>query len=50
MIVTVKVNEEDMFKWAVQYGDHAVILEPKSLRDRVYNGLKQVVKVYEEEK
>ncbi len=48
MIVTVKINEEDMFKWAVQYGDHAVVLEPKSLRDRVYAALKQAVKIYEE--
>lgn len=46
-IVSVKVNEEDMFKWAVQYGDHAVILEPKSLRERVYEALKQAVKLYE---
>ncbi len=48
MIVTVKINEEDMFKWAVQYGDHAVVLEPQSLRDRVYTVLKQAVKKYEE--
>lgn len=49
LVVTVTVNEEDMFKWAVQYGDHAVILEPKSLRDRVYSALKQAVEMYEEE-
>lgn len=49
MIVSVKINEEDMFKWAVQYGEHAVVLEPKSLRDRIYNALKQAVKIYEEE-
>ncbi len=49
MIVSVKVNEEDMFKWAIQYGDHALVLEPKRLRERVYNALKQAVKMYEEE-
>lgn len=48
VIVTVRVNEEDMFKWAVQYGDHAVILEPQSLRDRVRAAMKQAVKMYEE--
>lgn len=47
--VTVTVNEEDMFKWAVQYGDHAVVLERKSLRDRVYSALKQAVEMYGEE-
>lgn len=49
LIVTVKVNEEDMFKWAVQYGEHAVVLEPKSLRDRVYSALKIAMRMYEEE-
>jgi len=49
MIVSVKINEEDMFKWAVQYGDHAVVLEPKPLRERVYKALKDAVKMYEEE-
>ena len=27
-IVRVRVSEEDMFKWAVQYAGHAVVLEP----------------------
>lgn len=49
LLVAVTVNEEDMFKWAVQYGDHAVVLEPKSLRDKVYTALKQAVEKYEEE-
>lgn len=48
MTVTVKVNEEDMFKWAVQYGDHAVVLKPHSLHNRVREAMKQAVRMYEE--
>ncbi len=48
MIVAVKINEEDMFKWAVQFGDHAVVLEPASLRDRLRDALKQAAAMYEE--
>ena len=48
LTVRLKVNEEDMFKWAVQYGEHAVILEPASLRERVVNALRNAVGNYEE--
>ncbi len=48
MLVTVNFNEEDMFKWAVQFGDHAVIIEPASLRQKVYEALKLAVEKYEE--
>ncbi len=47
--VTVRVNEEDMFKWAVQFGDHAHVLEPKSLRNRIKEALRQAAAMYEEE-
>ena len=36
-----------MFKWAVQFGDHAVIIEPESLRQRVYEALKLAVEKYD---
>lgn len=49
LTVKVNINEDDMFKWAIQYGDTAVILEPEALRERVYNALKQAVKMYEEQ-
>ena len=49
LTVRAKVNAEDMFKWAVQYGEHAVVLEPASLRERVVNALRNAVKQYEEE-
>jgi predicted DNA-binding transcriptional regulator YafY len=39
-----------MFKWAVQYGEHAVILEPETLQDRVYSALKKAVRIYEEKR
>ncbi len=44
--VAVRINEEDMFKWAVQYGDHAVVLAPQSLRDRVREALRIALKQY----
>jgi len=33
--VVVKVNEEAMFYWCLQYGSHVELLEPKSLRERL---------------
>ncbi len=47
VVVSVKVNEDDMFKWAVQFGEQVVVLEPKSLRDKVYTALKNAVGMYE---
>ena len=48
-IVRAHISEEDMFKWAVQYAGHAVVLEPAPLRERVINELKKAVNDYEEE-
>jgi predicted DNA-binding transcriptional regulator YafY len=47
-IVRVRVSEEDMFKWAVQYSDHAAVISPVSLRERVIEALKNAIKNYEE--
>lgn len=47
MVVSVKVNEDDMFRWAVQFGDHAVVLEPGSLRERVLSALHLAAQRYE---
>ena len=45
--VTARVNEDDMIKWAVQYGKQAVILEPDALRDKVVTVLRDVLSQYE---
>ena len=47
LVVRVNVNEEDMFKWAVQFADHAVVLEPPSLKERIIQELKKAVSNYE---
>ncbi|HRR78240.1 MAG TPA: WYL domain-containing protein [Ruminococcus sp.] len=48
-IVRAHISEEDMFKWAVQYAGHAVVLEPAPLRERVINELKKAINNYEDE-
>ena len=45
-IVRAHISEEDMFKWAVQYAGHAVILEPAPLRERVINELNNALSNY----
>ena len=45
-IVRVRISEEDMFKWAVQYSDHAVVLEPLSLKNRIIDALKSALDKY----
>jgi len=45
-IVRVRVSEEDMFKWAVQYSDHAAVISPVSLRERVVEALKNAIHNY----
>ena len=46
-IVRANISEEDMFKWAVQYASHAVVLEPAPLRERVVNELKNALTNYD---
>ena len=48
-IVSIRVSEEDMFKWAVQYSEHAAVISPVSLRERVIEALKNAVNNYGEE-
>lgn len=40
--VAVKVNENAMLCWALQYGPHIEILEPKKLRDEVCKAIKEM--------
>lgn len=49
MTVRVTITEEDMFKWAVQYAGHTVVLEPVSLRERIIEELQKALKNYGEE-
>ena len=46
MIISVTCNEIAMKYWALQYGEYAEILEPKSLRDSVRKAVKYMGKVY----
>lgn len=46
MLVTVKVNEEDMCKWALQYCDQIEVIAPTHLRERVIAGLKSSLERY----
>ena len=47
--VRVKVNENDMFYWALQYGEHIEVLKPKSLRERLANATKKMAEKYKTE-
>lgn len=47
-LVRVQVSEDDMFKWAVQYSDHATVVAPESLRKKVIEALKTALANYTE--
>ncbi len=49
IIVRIKVNENAMYYWALQYGDKVQILAPEALRQRIISGLKYILEWYEEE-
>lgn len=44
--LTVSVNENAMYHWAIQYGELVEILRPKDLRERVRKGLEEILKKY----
>lgn len=44
--LTVSVNENAMYHWAIQYGEMVEILSPKDLRERVKKGLEGILKKY----
>lgn len=46
--VVVKVNENSMFFWALQYGPYVEVLEPKGLRNRLCEAIKDMGKKYGE--
>lgn len=45
--VSVKVNEQAMFFWAMQYAPYVEVLEPASLRQRVGQALREAAGKYE---
>lgn len=47
--VKVQVNEEAMHYWSLQYGPNVEVLEPKRLRKRIKDSLKQMQAIYEED-
>ena len=46
--VRVNCNEEAMFYWALQYGPFVEVLEPVTLRSRVYKAVKEMSSKYGE--
>ncbi len=46
MVVSVKVNEDDVCKWAMQYCDYVEVLHPDSLRDIIRNKIEILQKKY----
>ena len=44
--VSVMVNEENMFFWAMQYGEHIEILEPTRLREQIKDAALAMLKKY----
>lgn len=45
--VTFKANENAVFYWAMQYGEHVRVLEPAFLQERIKNAAKQIAAKYE---
>ena len=43
---SVRVSEEAMFYWSMQYGEHIEVLEPEKLRERIKAAVKSISKKY----
>ncbi|MCL2695866.1 MAG: WYL domain-containing protein [Clostridiales bacterium] len=46
VMATVRVNENAMFYWALQYGEHIEVWEPAGLRDRVAEAAMKISEKY----
>ena len=44
--VHVKVNEQAMIFWVLQYGQHMEVLEPADLREKVKNAAREIAGKY----
>ncbi len=49
VLVTVKVNENAIFYWLLQYGQHVEILQPNDLRNRVVKTFSEIGEKYKQE-
>ena len=46
VIVDVRVNEQAMFYWSMQYGEHIEVLSPEGLRERVRSAARAIAEKY----
>ncbi len=46
IVASIKVNEEALIYWAMQYGEHVEIIEPLSTRERLKERLENMCKQY----
>ena len=46
VIVDVRVNEQAMFYWSLQYGTHIEVLEPEGLRARLGKAAAEIAEKY----
>jgi predicted DNA-binding transcriptional regulator YafY len=44
--VSLKINENAIFFWAMQYGEHVKILEPETLQERIKQSADNMAKKY----
>ena len=47
--ISVRCNEEAIFYWALQYGPYIEVLEPASLRERLYHTAEEMAEKYHKE-
>ncbi len=47
-MITVSVNKEAFFCWAMQYGLHIEVTEPLDIRNRIKKGLEEIIQKYKD--
>ena len=47
VVARLKVNEEALVYWSLQYGEHVEILEPAETRQKIKNTLESILKKYQ---
>ena len=48
--VTVNVNKNAFFCWAMQYGEHIEVLEPADIREKIISSVREIEKKYSKKK
>ncbi|MGN1133123.1 MAG: helix-turn-helix transcriptional regulator [Oscillospiraceae bacterium] len=48
-IITLEVNENALFYWAMQYGQFVKVIRPQAVADRILNTVKNITRKYGEE-